>query len=175
MGQPLHLENFRNRPLTIVIYWKQRTGFDSLQNGHAALVIDSAVFSMMNDEYYVSWLGSDQGNAFRNRSIKGTFAGDSQDWGGEAVGDGTYHLPTRWVALSGLQVGNMKAAWDQMRTKQRAHWKLFDKNCATAVARILKAGGGDDFATGHKQQLVWWPTDLLKYARSMGTNVFQTS
>ena len=55
-----------------------------------------------------------------------------------------------------------------MRTKQAAHWKLFDKNCATAVARILKAGGGDEFATPNQKQLVWWPTDLLKYARSIG-------
>ncbi len=69
----------------------------------------------------------------------------------------------------------MKETWDDMRHKQGAHWKLFDKNCATAVARILKAGGGDDFATQQSKQLVWWPTDTIKYAKSMGSNVVETS
>lgn len=86
-----------------------------------------------------------------------------------------YYNPTRWVCLKGLHVGNMKTAWDEMRHKQGCHWKVFDKNCATAVARILKAGGGDDFATGHKDQLIWWPTDVIKYAKSMGSNVVRTS
>ena len=69
----------------------------------------------------------------------------------------------------------MKAAWDVMRTKQNAHWKLLDKNCATAVARVLKAGGADGFATAAKKQLIWWPTDLIRYARSMGAAIFDHS
>jgi hypothetical protein len=58
---------------------------------------------------------------------------------------------------------------------QNAHWKLMDKNCATIVARVLKAGGADRFATRAKHQLVWWPTDLITYACSMGTQVVRTS
>jgi hypothetical protein len=62
-----------------------------------------------------------------------------------------------------------------MRNKERAHWKLVDKNCATACARILKAGGGDDFAATAKHQKMWWPTDLIRYAKSMGQTVYMTS
>ena len=176
MGQSLNVfgADFRTNHLTIVIYWKKRTGIDSLQNGHAALVIDSAQLSPTNAEYYVSWLSS--GAKMVNRAEKGTYADDASNWGGNpgALDDGM-HLPSRWVALRGMHIGRMKEAWDAVRTKERAHWKMVDKNCATVVARVLKAGGGDSFATTGKKQLVWWPTDLLRYARSMGPNIFRTS
>ena len=155
------------------MYWRKRTGIDSLQNGHAALIIDSMQFNVFRPDFYVSWCGT--GGGMVSRADASTFIEDSESWGGSEVGNEGRHVPNRWVALKGLDVGRMKGAWDTMRTKQAAHWKLFDKNCATAVARILKAGGGDDFASAHMKQLVWWPTDLLKYARSMGDNVFRTS
>lgn len=175
MGQPLRIvgTDLAGRPLTIVIYWKQRTGIDSLQNGHAALIIDSSQFDLLASDFYVSWMGTAAG--FKSRANAATFADDAANWGGQAVGNQGLHVPTHWVALKGLNIADMKTAWDNMRTKQAAHWKLFDKNCATAVARILKAGGGDTFATASQKQVVWWPTDLLKYARSMGQNVFRTS
>ena len=84
-------------------------------------------------------------------------------------------LPTRWVALKGLDVGAMKAEWDKIRTKHNSHWKLLSKNCATVVARVLKAGGGDSHATSSKNQLVWWPTDVIRYAKSMDGLVQFTS
>ena len=175
MGQPLRVvgTDLAGRPLTIVVYWKQRTGIDSLQNGHAALIIDSTQINMRTTDYYVSWMGT--GAGMKSRADASTFEEDAQNWGGSPVGNLGYQVPNRWVALKGLNIADMKTAWDAMRTKQAAHWKLFDKNCATAVARILKAGGGDNFATSSQKQLVWWPTDLIKYARSMGQNVFRTS
>lgn len=175
MGRPLDLNNadFQQNHLTVVIYWRKRTGIDSLQNGHAALIIDSAGFNIMTNTGYVSWMST--GKGFKSRADASTFYEDSEEWGGSPVGQNGHHLPNRWVALRGMNLAGMQAAWNNMRTKERAHWKMFDKNCATAVARILKAGGGDDFATGHKKQAVWWPTDLLRYAGSMGTNVVRTS
>lgn len=177
MGQPLQLNSpdMKSRHLSVVIYWKQRRGIDALQNGHAALIIDFAEFHPMFDDFYVSWLGGGGGTIFKQRAANATFADDAQQWGGQAVGNQGYHVPTHWVALHGLNVGAMKTAWDAMKSKQAAHWKIFDKNCATTVARILKAGGGDNYATRHKEQMVWWPTDLLRYAKSMGPNVFRTS
>ena len=175
MGVPLRIQgtDLAQRHLSIVLYWRKRTGIDSLQNGHAALIIDSAAMDPMRNDYYVSWLST--GGKLVNRADAATFEEDAATWGGSAVGNQGYHVPNRWVAIKGLNIANMKASWDAMRTKEAAHWKLFDKNCATAVARILKAGGADDFATSSKHQLMWWPTDLLNYARSMGSNVFKTS
>jgi hypothetical protein len=46
---------------------------------------------------------------------------------------------------------------------------------ATGVARVLKAGGADDYATKAQDQAVWWPSDLIKCAKSMGTTVVSTS
>jgi len=175
MGTPLRLAgtDLVARPLTIVIYWRKLTGIDTLQNGHAALIIDSMRVDPMSNEYYVSWCGT--GGKMVNRAAAVTFMDDAANWGGEPVGNHGLHIPTRWVALKGLDVGAMKTAWDAMRTKEAAHWKLFDKNCATAVARILKAGGGDNFAKTGKHQVIWWPTDLQRYARSMGDNVYRVS
>src|SRR4051794_3143974 len=54
-----------------------------------------------------------------------------------------------------------------------AHWRLTDKNGPTMVHTILKAGSGA--ATGHRKQLAWWPTDIIKYAKSVtrgGVTVF---
>jgi hypothetical protein len=39
----------------------------------------------------------------------------------------------------------------------------------------LKAGGGDGLATSSRNQLVWWPTDVIRYAKSMGNYVVNTS
>ena len=178
MGRSLAVQegDFKARHLSVVIYWKKRTGIDSLQNGHAALIIDSSEFRVERDDYYVSWLSQGGGKTgLVGRATQASFLDDCAQWGGNEVGQYGYHVPSRWVMIDGLNTGDMKAAWDQMRTKERAHWKLFDKNCATAVARILKAGGGDGFARAHKHQMVWWPTDLLKYARSMGQHVYKTS
>jgi hypothetical protein len=185
MGEPLQVttQDMRANHYTVVIYWRKRTGNDALQNGHAAMIIDTAAHDVTDPGYYVSWLsdgGKSKGLGTIFKATQAYYMRDSAEWGGTLIHtDHAYgidfHAPTRWVVLKHLNVGNMKAAWDQMRNKESAHWKLIDKNCATAVARILKAGGGDDYATGHKKQLVWWPTDLLKYAKSMDGKVVRTS
>ena len=49
------------------------------------------------------------------------------------------------------------------------------KGLAYRIDSIVPFFGGDRFATGHKKQLVWWPSDLIRYANSMGTHVYKTS
>ena len=187
--------------LTIVIYWHPRGRPDALANGHAALIIDGEEWLtapkpegetglmpayLYNREWYVSWLGgkvdwhppkgSKKGG---NKGIASHMCEDMCTWGGEAVSDtppfADLNYPIRWVAIQGLQTQAMHDAWDAARNKVGAHWRLFDKNCATMVHTILKAGGGDQLATGHKKQLVWWPSDLIRYARSMTGHVHSSS
>lgn len=183
MGRPLDVlaEGFRDNQYTYAIYWRQRTGYDSIQNGHAALIIDSSRFNRHIPAWYVSWIGTGASSKFgtvveMDRSIN--FMSDARSYGGEAgplISGVQYYFPRRWVALRNLDIDAMKAAWDAARGKEGAHWKLLNKNCATMAARILKAGGGDDFARKHSQQTVWWPTDVIKYAKSMGDRVVETS
>jgi hypothetical protein len=58
MGQPFYLNQYTGQDLTVVIYWRKQTGIDTLQNGHAALVINTRDCKAMDSDYYVSWLGS---------------------------------------------------------------------------------------------------------------------
>jgi hypothetical protein len=176
MGKALDLKALQSSatPLTVVIYWPPREGPDALQNGHAALIIDSVQFNPVSADWYVSWIGEGS-SPFKAKAKASTFYVDAQEWGGFAVGNKGFRVPTRWVALQGLNITAMKTAWDQMCSKQDAHWKLLDKNCATAVARILKAGDADRLATAAKKQLIWWPTDLIRYARSMGAAIVDQS
>lgn len=169
MGRALNYATapwFTARALTVVIYWNPRHGPDALQNGHAALIINSEQFSAVTSDWYVSWQGQGGANLLKQHGGQASFSADMQTWGGAHAGHGNY-LPSRWVAVSNLRMDLMKQEWDNIRNKQNAHWKLLDKNCATTVARVLKAGGADQFATAAKSQIIWWPTDLITYARSM--------
>jgi hypothetical protein len=201
--KPGTLNDLKGHQLAIAIYWKPRRGPDALSNGHAALIIDfdawaaatnpdpgSALYGWMVDrEWYVSWLGGKiawspvKGSKGGSKGIAGCYIEDAENWGGEKHGGtgplGEYQWPTRWVAVEGLNTQAMHDAWEAQRNKGGgAHWRLFDKNCATMVHTILKAGGGDEAATAAKKQLVWWPTDLIRYAKSMrrnGATVFARS
>lgn len=198
MGRPLRSDSpplgETVGPLTIVIYWYPRD-FSKTKNGHAALIIDAKRWMNTNHpnegpfpgylngtEWYVSWSGGQidwfprKGSRGGAKGVANGFLRDMDNWGGEpSEGFDFLHRPTKWVALKGLDRDAMFVAWDQARNKEGAHWRLLDKNCATMVHTILKAGGGDQLARAHKKQLVWWPTDLIKYARSMGNRVVMTS
>lgn len=183
MGIPLSTINGSldtKQSLTYAIYWSPKNMPDALANGHATVIIDSVKFwecicnTNEKTDWYVSWSGG-QSTAKGYVGEASGFLEDGATWGGKAVSKLNILHPTRWVALKGLDIAAMKAAWDQIRTKQNAHWKLLDKNCATIAARVLKAGGGDRYATKAKTQLVWWPTDVVRYAKSMTGKVHSTS
>jgi hypothetical protein len=186
MGLPLTAANGSNTfetkmHLTYAIYWDPRPGGilpKALQNGHAAIIIDSYNFNRLILDDYVSWMGSG-GSPFKATGDAQTYDEDMQEWGGaQHPIQAGYRVPTRWVAVQGLNQKAMTDAWRDLRGKQGgAHFKLIDKNCATVAARILKAGGGDRHARGWKtkNQLIWWPTDVIHYAESMGQQVYRTS
>jgi hypothetical protein len=179
MGIPLSTTNgslVTSRSLTYVIYWHPKNL--PIANGHASVIIDSAEFAkdMSSTMWYVSWAGrGDMGlKGAPGKSI--CIREDMGDWGGTPVGkDITLNNPTRWVALKGLNTAAMRQEWDKIRRKHNAHWRLLDKNCATVAARVLKAGGGDANATKAKTQLVWWPSDVYRYAKSMAGMIDSTS
>ncbi len=171
MGKQLSL----TQDASVVIYWHQKTGIDRLQNGHSALIINTNGFDQdiirNNTNRYVSWMAVVGSNPFKPRGVAHDFQDDMRHWSGS----NGRTVPTRWVALSGLNIKAMILEWSRVRAKQGAHWKLFDKNCATVVHRILAAGGGDTHATRATNQIVWWPTDLITYARSMPANMIVDS
>src|SRR4051812_2061547 len=98
MGQPLRIAGteLAGRHLTIVIYWRKRTGIDSLQNGHAALIIDTMSLDYQRNDYYLSWCST--GSKMVNRADAATFEDDAQNWAGSPVGNLGFHVPNRWVA-----------------------------------------------------------------------------
>lgn len=180
-----------NRPLTYVIYWRPRGG----PNGHAAMLIDSSKIntsgpyefanSLDDPDNYVSWLG---GTGTKNPLV---FAGTSNTlrddmqagWGGHRLGAtaGPFageNVPTRWVALRSLDIGAMSAEWAAIRAKDGAHWKLIDKNCASVVARVLKAGCRSVGAKGSwntRSPLFWTPDGVIAFAKSLTGFIYSTS
>ena len=156
MGRPLDAlaPEFRDNQYTYAIYWRKRTGNDSFQNGHAALIIDSSRFGAHSAGWYVSWTGTGAESKFgtvidMDRFIN--FMSDARTYGGEpgpVINGAQCYLPRRWVALRNLDIAAMKEAWDEAKGKQGCHWKLFNKNCATMAARILGKGSALEIPFG---------------------------
>jgi hypothetical protein len=182
-----------SRPLTYVIYWRPRGG----PNGHSAMIIDSskinatdalAVHTWLDDQAktnYVSWSGdAATSNPLVFAGASSTFREDMQaGWGGQTVNKpGSLYdrevLPTRWVALRGLDIAAMHAEWDAIRTKPGGHWKLIDKNCASVVARVLKEGCRSVGAKGSwatRNPLFWTPDGVMRFAKSLTNHVHDSS
>ncbi len=180
-----------NRPLTYVIYWRPRGGL----NGHSAMIIDSSkintsgpyefIQSLENQANYVSWSGGTAtANPFVFAGTASTFRDDMQaGWGGHTLGEtaGPFageRVPTRWVALRGLDIAAMHAEWEAIRGKPGGHWKLIDKNCASVVARVLKAGCRSVGARGSRatrNPLFWTPDGVMQFARSLTDFIYNTS
>ncbi|HFG2029517.1 TPA: MARTX multifunctional-autoprocessing repeats-in-toxin holotoxin RtxA [Vibrio cholerae] len=70
------------------------------------------------------------------------------------------------INLEGLDVGAMQAEWERIRTTEKKY-KLLTQNCASVVAKILKAGGADTLIgqTFRPSFGVWTPNDLFKYGQ----------
>lgn len=169
-----------HRRATYFLWWKPIVGF-----GHAALIIDSVAFStnrqanvnslladsdagmpydfasLLNDNY-VSWYGSTKGFFLTGlRAQKGTYVTDELlTQKGE---------PSKIVEMTELDFNAMRGAWHEIRDKAKANWKLFDKNCSTVVARVLKAGGGDTFCRNKSKShpLFWTPGGCYEYAKAI--------
>jgi hypothetical protein len=142
---------------------------------------------LSNSDIYVSWVGS---GATKNPTVfQGTAMTFDEDrvagWKGPHMGQDMngddIHHPNRWVALKNLDTAAMMQAWANIRNKPGGHWKLVDKNCATVVYRVLKEGcrgvgaGVPWYKWKAAHQLVWWPSDLIDYAKSLDGFVYDRS
>ncbi|PVZ72534.1 hypothetical protein [Pelagibaculum spongiae] len=72
---------------------------------------------------------------------------------------------TPWrINLSGLNEQAMLDAWLQIKGKSNGHYRIFRKNCATVVHRVLAAGGADQLAGWSASHAgVWTPGRLFNY------------
>ena len=168
------------RPTTYFFGWLPKLGF-----GHAALVIDSQRFAQarennsasllagmaaggdynydaLNNDNYVSWYSTPKGFFLTGLRAK------SQTYCEDALFN-QRREPNKMVAITELDRDAMREAWAQIRDKVGANWKLFDKNCATVVARVLKAGGANQYCRnkGKSHPLYWTPLLCYQYAKSI--------
>jgi hypothetical protein len=180
-----------HQKLTYVIYWRPAGG----PNGHSAMIINSSLIDAtdlytlnqslddQSKDNYVSWVRQG-GMATVGLGAACTFLEDmGAGWGGQTIQkpghpyDGLV-VPTRWVALKGLDIHSMHLEWKHIRSKPNANWKLLDKNCATVVARVLKAGCAVVGAQGawyYRNPLIWTPDGVMKFAKSLTNWVYATS
>jgi RTX toxin RtxA len=80
--------------------------------------------------------------------------------------------------LQGLDTHSMHLEWKAIRSKTNANWKVIDKNCATVVARVLKAGCLGVGAQGSwytRNPLIWTPEGVMKFAKSLTNWIYATS
>ncbi len=136
----INLEHFRNTPMSVDL-GGLNVGMDGLN-------------------HYVSWF-SQGGNLLQGKGVAQTFVDDFAHFG---------RAPDRSVEIPNLDTEAMFAEWYEMRNKDGAHWKMFDKNCATVVVRVLKAGGADQYCPARykRKQLIWTPQQAYVYAESVG-------
>jgi hypothetical protein len=190
MGTPLMIQNGAidiTRRLTYVIYWKPRS---IGTNGHAAMIIDSsridpndaATTLMLNNNNYVSWVGTGDGLISHTGQANNMYADRTAGWKGHKLNPNlNEYMPNRWVALNNLDIAAMDQKWSHIKNKPGSHWNLIDKNCATVVARVLKAGcvapgaGVPWYKYTKAHQMVWWPSDLIDFARSLDGFVYRHS
>ena len=104
------------------------------------------------------------------RKVSAEFNTFQEDCSAESEEQGGFRLPDHMIPLGRLDRLKMLAAWNALRTKPDAHYRLMRKNCSTAAARIIRAGMGTSQLAlspllAHK---TWWtPNDVLLLARSL--------
>jgi hypothetical protein len=129
--------------------------------GHASMHIgvDSNYHSNLR---YVSWWPDGSASLVRPKvdAAPMTFSQDLAEEGSPHV---TYNIDD-----SLLNVVEMEKFWFRYRTKPRAHYKLYDKNCSTTVARVLKAGKAQDRLGGFDKLFltnknIWTPKHVARW------------
>jgi len=147
--------------------------------GHASLLIDDVWIGRYDDSVtsYVSWWPGAPKELSRHEKIESKIANMKVSKGSpknhfcsDMIGE--KYLPDNIVRLPATesQQNNMKAKWADIRRKPDASYRALYKNCATIVARVLRAGkfntGRLSFWTEHS--LVWTPNKVLKFAVAAG-------
>jgi hypothetical protein len=104
------------------------------------------------------------------RKLTAEFNTFQEDCSAESEEQDGFRLPDHMIPLGRLDTLRMQAAWNALRTKPDAHYRLMRKNCSTVAARIIRAGMGARQSAlspllTHK---TWWtPHDVLLLARSL--------
>jgi hypothetical protein len=107
------------------------------------------------------------------RKLTAEFNTFQEDCCAESEKQHGFRLPDHMIPLGQLDTLRMQAAWNALRTKPDAHYRLMRKNCSTVAARIVRAGMGTGTLAlssllTHK---TWWtPHDVLLLARSLATS-----
>lgn len=132
-----------------IYYWFKRSALDT---GHAGLLINAELYvnitalginagdlgQVYDNDLYVSWLLGTEHTFFKG------YNGVTQDLAIDQMTFGAYKVH-RVDLGEGLDRPAMVRKWREIRDKPGAHWRITNKNCATVVRRVLKAGGCDTY------------------------------
>lgn len=130
--------------------------------GHASMLVSGHT--------YISWwpdetAGIGNYHPIRNRGYAGDVAGERSG-------------PDHAIILEGLDEPTILDWWahfglvsdGQLIEGPLLPYNVLTQNCSTVVARGLREGGGDKYATWWyttRKNLVWWPAEVRDYALSI--------
>ncbi|RVT92035.1 hypothetical protein EOD42_20080 [Rhodovarius crocodyli] len=123
--------------------------------GHASVSIDD---NWASDKSYVSWLPGDDHKIFREFGRAG--ASISTDLMFEK------YAPDHIIRITGMDVMAMMSKWNEVRSKENAHYRYTRKNCSTIASRVLKAGSAQGGLKRH--HIIWTPLMVKRLALEMG-------
>jgi hypothetical protein len=103
------------------------------------------------------------------RKLTAHFTTFREDCHSESEKGRGFRLPDHMIPLGALDQLKMQAAWNAIRDKPDAHYRLVRKNCSTIAARIIRAGMGatqQAFSPLLTHKAWWTPHDVLLLAQS---------
>jgi hypothetical protein len=149
-------------PTTVYIWYPHMQGNED-NVGHVSMHIGDHA-ERNNNQFYVSWWPGGDGTIgpmnLLHLGFGSTMEHDEADEGAPPHVTYTLHLP--------LDEKKMISEWDEIRQKVLAHYHIYEKNCATVVARVLRAGGADDplnmlQKAAYAHNLAWTPKDVAQW------------
>lgn len=163
---------------SFVIIWENNTvGHQKVKGrtwiGHAAMNIGSQFGTGRYgpDANYVSWWSAiEYSNSTKKDLEKGrphpSFLADI---------DAEHYLPDHIIRLDSTaeQELAMRAAWQEIHSKQGASFKMLKKNCSTIASRVLHAGRFYARKWALDCNFVWTPADIRKLAVAAGGTLMQ--
>ena len=151
-------------PTTVYIWYPDA---DQKNIGHASMHIGDH-----SDDYdtqnYVSWwpVGRATVTSPTNSGFAATRARDVKEE------NCLPHVSYMFWPKSELDITKMKVKWAAIRNKPGAHYKLYGKNCATMVARVLRAGGAHKLLNpamraSYAHNLYWTPKNIAQWCNEL--------
>jgi hypothetical protein len=141
--------------------------------GHAAVNIGAFTPPAAGIQNYVSWWpGGGEDLADQGKKKAGAELADPEPNIVADIALETY-LPDYIIRLNETwgQRNAMQARWNEIRGKQRGHYKFLRKNCSTITARILRAGGftaGAIAGLWYDHSSIWTPLKVKDFALQAG-------